>query len=115
MDTFEVATGKPLYIDLNTHTFGYVNRYELVPYQIIDSRGYPTIEVSCYDKVTGKCIGKGSTPSGASCGSNEVLELRDGKMDCYKGKSVFNAVNNVVAANRLLMLTPQTKIGRAHV
>lgn len=108
VDTFEVATGKPLYIDLDTHTFGYVNRYELVPYQIIDSRGYPTIEVSCYDKVTRKCVGKGSTPSGASCGSNEVLELRDGKADCYKGKSVFNAVNNVRAANQRLMLTPQT-------
>ena len=108
VDSFEVATGKPLYIDFKTNTFGYVNKYELVAYQIIDSRGFPTIEVSCYNKSTQKCIGKGSTPSGASCGSNEMLELRDGKADCYKGKSVFNAVNNVISANKRLMLTPQT-------
>ena len=108
VESFEVATGKPLYIDLKTNSFGYVNKYELIPYQIIDSRGFPTIEVSCYDKTTRKCVGKGSTPSGASCGSNEMLELRDGKPDCYKGKSVFKAVNNVISANPRLMLTPQT-------
>jgi enolase len=108
VESFEVATGKPLYIDLKTNSFGYVNKYELVPYQIIDSRGFPTIEVSCYDKTTRKCVGKGSTPSGASCGSNEMLELRDGKADCYKGKSVFKAVNNVMSANKRLMLTPQS-------
>lgn len=108
VDSFEIATGKPIYIDLKARVFGYVNKYELVPYQIIDSRGYPTIEVACYDKTTHRCIGKGSTPSGASCGSNEVLELRDGKADCYKGKSVFNAINNVVNANRDLMLNTQT-------
>jgi len=108
VESFEVATGKPIYIDLKTNSFGYVNKYELVPYQIIDSRGFPTIEVSCYDKTTRKCVGKGSTPSGASCGSNEMLELRDGKADCYKGKSVFNAVDNVISANKRLMLTPQS-------
>jgi enolase len=108
VDSFEIATGKPIYIDLKARVFGYVNKYELVPYQIIDSRGFPTIEVACYDKATHRCIGKGSTPSGASCGSNEVLELRDGKADCYKGKSVFNAINNVVNANRDLMLNTQT-------
>lgn len=108
VDSFEVATGKPLYVDFKTNTFGYVNKYELVPYQIIDSRGYPTIEVACYDKTTRKCIGKGSAPSGASCGSNEVLELRDGKADCYNGKSVFNAINNVVRANKELVLNIQT-------
>jgi enolase len=108
VDSFEIATGKPIYIDLKARVFGYVNKYELVPYQIIDSRGFPTIEVACYDKATHRCIGKGSTPSGASCGSNEVLELRDGKADCYKGKSVFNAIQNVVNANRDLMLNTQT-------
>ena len=108
VESFEVATGRPLYIDLKTNSFGYVNKYELVPYQIIDSRGFPTIEVSCYDKTSRKCVGKGSTPSGASCGSNEMLELRDGKADCYKGKSVFKAVNNVISANKRLMLTPQS-------
>jgi enolase len=108
VESFEVSTGKPLYIDLKTNSFGYVNKYELVPYQIIDSRGFPTIEVSCYDKITRKCVGKGSTPSGASCGSNEMLELRDGNADCYKGKSVFKAVNNVISANPRLMLTPQS-------
>jgi enolase len=37
-----------------------------------------------------------------------MLELRDGNVDCYKGKSVFKAVNNVISANPRLMLTPQT-------
>jgi enolase len=108
VDSFEIATGKPIYIDLKARIFGYVNKYELVPYQIIDSRGFPTIEVACYDKTTKKCMGKGSTPSGASCGSNEVLELRDGNPNCYKGKSVFNAIQNVMNSNRSLILNRQT-------
>ena len=43
---------------------------------ILDSRGNPTIEVDCY--VDGKLRGRASVPSGASTGTYEAVELRDG-------------------------------------
>jgi enolase len=61
--------------------------------QILDSRGNPTIEV---DVVTDKGhMGRASVPSGASTGSREVLELRDGDKTRYMGKGVLKAVENV--------------------
>lgn len=60
--------------------------------QILDSRGNPTVEVDLW--IDGGC-GRFSVPSGASTGSNEALELRDGDKTNYGGKSVENAVNNV--------------------
>ena len=101
----EIPTGVPVVVDLEKNSFDYINRYELVGYQIADSRGQPTIEVKCYDKFSKKCIGKGSVPSGASCGSNEMTELRDGDPSLYKGKSVFGAVDNINKANLSLQLT----------
>lgn len=61
--------------------------------QVLDSRGFPTIEVEvhCEDGVMGKAI----VPSGASTGIYEAHELRDGNKDCFMGKSVFKAVNHV--------------------
>ena len=59
--------------------------------EILDSRGDPTIEV---DVITKKGFGRASIPSGASTGSNEALELRDGE-DRYGGKGVKKAVENV--------------------
>ena len=54
--------------------------------QILDSRGNPTIEV---DVVTDKgYLGRASVPSGASTGSREALELRDGDKTTYLGKGV---------------------------
>lgn len=61
--------------------------------QILDSRGNPTLEVEVV--VDGGFEGRAAVPSGASTGSFEAVELRDGKKDCYLGKSVQNAVNNV--------------------
>jgi len=60
--------------------------------QILDSRGNPTVEV----EVTLKngSFGRAAIPSGASTGSREALELRDGS-DIYMGKSVNQAVANV--------------------
>ena len=59
--------------------------------QILDSRGNPTVEtVIVTDK--GRFIGK--VPSGASTGSHEALELRDGK-SAFLGKSVMKAIRNV--------------------
>jgi enolase len=89
--------------DLNKD-YHYLNDYELVGRQIIDSRGFPTIEVACLDKATNKFIGKGSSPSGASCGSSEVLELRDGNPSLFKGKSVFKAIENVELINKRISL-----------
>ena len=59
--------------------------------EILDSRGNPTIEVDIY---TDSGFGRTSVPSGASTGTNEVLELRD-KDERYGGKGVLDAVDNV--------------------
>jgi len=60
--------------------------------QIMDSRGNPTVECDIWLK--GGAFGRASVPSGASTGSFEALELRDGD-NTYMGKSVFKAVKNV--------------------
>ena len=61
--------------------------------EVLDSRGNPTVEVDVI--LTGGIKGRAAVPSGASTGSFEALELRDGDEDCYLGKSVMKAVNNV--------------------
>lgn len=61
--------------------------------QVLDSRGFPTIEVEVYCE--SGAMGKAIVPSGASTGLYEAHELRDGNQDCYLGKSVFKAVNHV--------------------
>lgn len=66
---------------------------DIVARQILDSRGNPTVEVDVI--LTGGIRGRAAVPSGASTGSFEALELRDGDEDCYLGKSVMKAVNNV--------------------
>lgn len=61
--------------------------------QVLDSRGFPTVEV---DVVTQSGIlGRAIVPSGASTGSREALELRDGDKSQYKGKGVTKAVEFV--------------------
>lgn len=60
--------------------------------QIMDSRGNPTIE--CDIELDGGARGRAAVPSGASTGSFEALELRDGGT-AYMGKGVLNAVKNV--------------------
>ncbi len=65
--------------------------------EILDSRGFPTIEVDLVlsggksPRVTGTAL----VPSGASTGEGEALELRDGDSKRYKGKGVLKAVANV--------------------
>ena len=61
--------------------------------QVLDSRGFPTIEVEVYTESGAK--GKAIVPSGASTGIYEAHELRDESKECYLGKSVFKAVNHV--------------------
>jgi enolase len=65
---------------------------EIVAREILDSRGNPTIEVDCV--LDGGVGGRAAVPSGASTGSREALELRDGGKR-YNGKGVAKAVANV--------------------
>ena len=69
--------------------------------QVLDSRGNPTIEVDV-ETSTG-AIGRAIVPSGASTGTREVLELRDGE-SAYFGKTVLNAVNAVNTTIRSALL-----------
>ena len=60
---------------------------------IIDSRGNPTIEADV--TLLDGAIGRAAVPSGASTGSKEAIELRDGDKNQYCGKGVTKAVNNI--------------------
>jgi enolase len=66
---------------------------EIFAREILDSRGNPTIEVDCV--LESGAIGRAAVPSGASTGSREALELRDGDKKRFGGKGVLEAVNNV--------------------
>ena len=61
--------------------------------QIIDSRGNPTVEAEI--TLADGTVARGTSPSGASTGEFEALELRDGDKTRYGGKGVQKAVNNV--------------------
>ncbi|MEG0652264.1 MAG: phosphopyruvate hydratase, partial [Acinetobacter sp.] len=61
--------------------------------EILDSRGNPTIEADVI--LASGVVGRACAPSGASTGSREALELRDGDKARYLGKGVRTAVNNV--------------------
>ena len=65
---------------------------DIVARQILDSRGNPTVEV---DVITENgCMGRAAVPSGASTGTHEAVELRDGDQDFFLGKGVLQAVEN---------------------
>ena len=66
---------------------------EIFAREILDSRGNPTIEVDCL--LDNGALGRAAVPSGASTGSREALELRDGDKSRYLGKGVQHAVDNV--------------------
>ncbi len=61
--------------------------------EILDSRGTPTVEAAC--QLDNGIVASSSVPSGASTGSYEALELRDGDENRYQGKGVLNAVANI--------------------
>ncbi len=61
--------------------------------QILDSRGNPTVEADVF--TSDGNMGRAAVPSGASTGSREALELRDGDKSYYLGKSVLKAVANI--------------------
>ena len=60
--------------------------------EVLDSRGNPTVEV---DVETDRGVFRGMTPSGASAGQHEALELRDGDRKRYLGRGTLKAVKNV--------------------
>ncbi len=64
---------------------------KIIARQILDSRGFPTVEA---DVFAGGKMGRAAVPSGASTGSFEAVELRDNRKE-FLGKSVLNAVQNV--------------------
>lgn len=66
---------------------------QIVARQILDSRGNPTLEVDVL--LDDGSFGRAAVPSGASTGSMEAIELRDGDASLYGGKSVRIAVRNV--------------------
>ncbi len=66
---------------------------KVVGREIIDSRGNPTVEAEVY--LADGTVGRGKTPSGASTGEFEALELRDGNKDRFGGKGVSKAVGNI--------------------
>src|SRR5690606_22663379 len=61
--------------------------------QILDSRGNPTVEVDVTTE--NGIVGRAAVPSGASTGTHEAVELRDGDKSVYLGKGVLQAVENV--------------------
>jgi enolase len=61
--------------------------------QIIDSRGNPTVEADVV--LDSGTVGRAAVPSGASTGSREAVELRDGDMKRYGGKGVLKAVGAI--------------------
>jgi enolase len=73
--------------------------------EVLDSRGNPTVEV---DVVTEHGIFRAMTPSGASAGQHEALELRDGDKSRFMGKGTLKAVKNVndIIAPKLIGLDP---------
>ena len=70
----------------------YIEIEDVYARQILDSRGNPTLEV---EVTAGGFVGRAAVPSGASTGSFEAVELRDGDKNNYLGKSVEKAVHNV--------------------
>ncbi len=70
--------------------------------QVLDSRGNPTVEAEVYLENGG--FGRAIVPSGASTGSGEALELRDGDETRYNGKGVLKAVWNVNSKIRDVLL-----------
>ena len=71
----------------------YLGIEDIKALEVLDSRGNPTVQVEVL--LEDGSIGKALVPSGASTGSFEAVELRDGEKERYLGKGVLKAVHNV--------------------
>lgn len=81
---------------MNTNNISYKAKAtieQVAAYEILDSRGNPTLEVEV--ALSDGSVGLAAVPSGASTGSREAVELRDGDPNRYGGKGVLKAVQNV--------------------
>jgi enolase len=85
--------------------------------EVLDSRGNPTVEADVI--LDGGAAGSACAPSGASTGSREALELRDGDNSRYMGKGVLKAVANINGPIRELLVgrnaTDQVGLDRAMI
>ena len=75
---------------------------DVIAREILDSRGNPTVEVDVILNCGAR--GRAAVPSGASTGTHEAVELRDGDKSRYLGKGVLKAVNNVNTEIRELIV-----------
>ena len=66
---------------------------DIIGREVLDSRGNPTVE--CDVLLESGVMGRAAVPSGASTGSREAIELRDGDKSRYLGKGVLKAVQNI--------------------
>jgi enolase len=66
---------------------------DIIGREVLDSRGNPTVE--CDVLLESGAMGRAAVPSGASTGSREAIELRDGDKGRYLGKGVLNAVEHI--------------------
>ena len=79
--------------------------------EILDSRGNPTVEADVLLK--SGAVGRAAVPSGASTGSREAVELRDGDKHRYNGKGVLQAVENVNTEIREALLGMDSRAQKA--
>jgi enolase len=84
---------------------------DIKAFEILDSRGNPTIEADVV--LASGAVGSACAPSGASTGSREALELRDGDKSRYLGKGVLTAVANVNTTIRDLLMGMDAEDQRA--
>jgi len=84
---------------------------EVIGREVLDSRGNPTVEADVL--LAGGAVGSAIVPSGASTGSREALELRDGDKERFRGKGVLRAVEhvNTELADALVGLDARDQVG----
>jgi enolase len=78
------------------------NIADIRAFEVLDSRGNPTVQADVI--LDNGIVGTACSPSGASTGSREALELRDGDKTRYLGKGVLTAVQNINTTIRTLLL-----------
>src|ERR1700744_4386676 len=66
---------------------------DIIAREVLDSRGNPTVEADVI--LDSGAMGRAAVPSGASTGTREAVELRDGDRKRYGGKGVLKAVENI--------------------
>ena len=84
---------------------------DIKAFEVLDSRGNPTVEADVV--LASGAVGTACAPSGASTGSREALELRDGDKSRYLGKGVTQAVANVNTSIRDLLIGMDAEDQRA--